>query len=143
MPGRPLRRGDIVEVCRASEIHATHDARGMLDGLPFMPEMLPMCGQRSVVERRAEQIGDTMYSSGNVGLLRFLKVVARAVVHEPLRRLRLRGAFPLHGPHAEPPVRTHLGLQPGDVVTVKSREEIARSLTREGVNAGVWFDDEN
>ena len=37
------------------EILATLDADGTRDGLPFMPEMLSMCGKPFRVERRAEQ----------------------------------------------------------------------------------------
>ena len=254
MAGRPLRRGDTVQVLSPAEIYATLDDRGMLEGLPFMPEMLAFCGRRFVVNRRASKICDTMYTSrsrhmsetvlledlrcdgsghggcqaecrlfwkeawlrrvgsndrsraptvgdqaaadalanvvtgnasrqtsadqqpmrlqyvcqatehfrasvplrtwdprpyvreytsGNVGLWRFLSVVARALVQEPLRRLRFRGAFPLRGPHTEPPLRTPLGLRLGELVRVKTRDQIATTLTRDGVNHGVWFDDEN
>ncbi|MEI6083169.1 MAG: hypothetical protein WCS70_02590 [Verrucomicrobiota bacterium] len=50
-----LRRGDVVEVRSAAEIMLTLDADGMLDGLPFMPEMLRFCGKQFVVSRRAEK----------------------------------------------------------------------------------------
>jgi hypothetical protein len=42
---------------------ATLDDRGMLDGLPFMPEMVDLCGQRFVVDRRAEKICDTLHAN--------------------------------------------------------------------------------
>ena len=41
-----LRKGDVVEVRSAAEILATLDERGELDALPFMPEMVAMCGRR-------------------------------------------------------------------------------------------------
>ncbi len=41
-----FRTGDVVEVRSKEEILASLDARGCLDGLPFMPEMLQYCGQR-------------------------------------------------------------------------------------------------
>jgi hypothetical protein len=63
MADKELRRGDVVEVRSASEILATLDSRGMLEGLPFMPEMVGLCGQRFVVERRAEKICDTLHAS--------------------------------------------------------------------------------
>jgi hypothetical protein len=48
-----LRRGDLVEVKTPDEIFQTLDPAGALDHLPFMPEMLELCGQRFRVCRRA------------------------------------------------------------------------------------------
>jgi len=59
-----FRRGDLVEVRSPAEILATLDATGALDGLPFMPEMIALCGRRLTVERRAERICDTIRYSG-------------------------------------------------------------------------------
>jgi hypothetical protein len=50
-----IRRGDVVTVRSLSEILATLDAEGKLDGLPFMPEMVPYCGRSFRVHRRAEK----------------------------------------------------------------------------------------
>lgn len=50
-----LLPGDWVEVLPASQIVRTLDADQALDGLPFMPEMLPYCGQRYRVALRAER----------------------------------------------------------------------------------------
>jgi len=44
-----------VEVRPPLEIAATLDEDGALDGTPFMPEMLPYCGKRFRVLRRAEK----------------------------------------------------------------------------------------
>ncbi len=44
----------------APEILATLDARGELDGLPFMPEQLVFCGKRLRVERTAHKTCDTI-----------------------------------------------------------------------------------
>lgn len=55
-----LRKGDLVEVRGPSEILATLDDAGALDGLPFMAEMIPYCGKRFVVDRRAEKVCDTV-----------------------------------------------------------------------------------
>ena len=55
---RPLRPGDWVEVCSFEEIAATLDERGELDNLPFMPEMLPYCGRRFEVAKRANKTCD-------------------------------------------------------------------------------------
>ena len=55
-----LRRGDLVEVRSASEILGTLDDAGALDAVPFMPEMIELCGRRFVVDRRAEKVCDTV-----------------------------------------------------------------------------------
>ena len=55
-----LRAGEWVEVRSAPEILATLDARGELDGLPFMPEQLAFCGKRLRVERTAHKTCDTI-----------------------------------------------------------------------------------
>jgi hypothetical protein len=59
-----LRAGDVVEVRSASEILATLDENGRLDGLPFMPEMLQFCGTRIRVQSRAHKTCDTIQASG-------------------------------------------------------------------------------
>jgi hypothetical protein len=55
-----LRRGDVVEVRSAREILDTLDEDGMLEAVPFMPEMVPYCGRRFTVERRTEKLCDTI-----------------------------------------------------------------------------------
>jgi hypothetical protein len=60
-----LRRGDLVEVRSAAEILATLDARGALEGMPFMPEMVTYCGRRLTVDRRADKVCDTIHYSGS------------------------------------------------------------------------------
>ena len=55
-----LRAGDWVEVRSKEEILRTLDARGMLDNLPFMPEMLAWCGQRLRVAKAAHKTCDTI-----------------------------------------------------------------------------------
>lgn len=50
-----LRTGDWVQIKTAPEIAQTLDENGMLDGLPFMPEMVELCGKRARVVRRAEK----------------------------------------------------------------------------------------
>jgi len=55
-----LRRGEVVRVRSEAEILATLDARGELDGLPFMPEMLRFCGSTFRVYRRADKTCDTI-----------------------------------------------------------------------------------
>lgn len=50
-----LLPGNWVEVLPAPEILRTLDADQSLEGLPFMPEMLPFCGKRYRVALRAER----------------------------------------------------------------------------------------
>jgi hypothetical protein len=50
-----LSPGEVVRVRSASEIFATLDDRGTLDGLPFMPEMLKYCGRTLPVTQRADK----------------------------------------------------------------------------------------
>lgn len=56
--GHDLVVGDLVEVKTWAEIRATLDERGCLEQLPFMPEMLTMCGQRAYVFRCVHRLFD-------------------------------------------------------------------------------------
>ena len=47
-----FRAGDLVDVKTPDEILATLDENGTVGALPFMPEMVPMCGRRFRVARR-------------------------------------------------------------------------------------------
>ncbi len=239
-----FRRGDLVEVRSPAEILATLDATGALDGLPFMPEMMALCGRRFTVERRAERVCDTVHysgtrrladavfleqercdgkahggcqaecrilwkegwlrpanaaaaaagpfpaeetaallaratagtrtqrdgeqrwrcqatelpgctehvklwdprgylrelTSGNVGVAHFARVMSRAVVQEPMRKMGLIDEVHVRGTAQKGDSFPALGLQPGERVRVKSREEIAKTLNAEGRNKGLWFD---
>lgn len=59
-PVLDLRVGDIVEVRSEEEILRTLDSGGMLDSLPFMPEMLQFCGKQFRVMKRAEKVCDSI-----------------------------------------------------------------------------------
>lgn len=61
---RAHRVGDWVEVLPAIEILATLDARGELDKLPFMPEMLQYAGRRFRVSAVAHKTCDTVNKTG-------------------------------------------------------------------------------
>jgi hypothetical protein len=248
-----LRRGDMVEVKSPAEILATLDERGMLEGLPFMPEMLQFAGRRFTVDKRADKLCDTIgdYTSrkmpgtvlledlrcdgsghdgcqaecrlfwkeqwlrrvepgappapatagddsasraalaqraargaqstsaaggesktihvcqatelnrasfrlstydprpyvreltgGNVGFGRFLRVLARAIVEQPLHKLGRLPVYPLRGTRRPGTKDPALGLRPGEIVRVKSPAEIATTLTPDGRNRGLWFDRE-
>jgi hypothetical protein len=56
--GHDLVVGDLVEIKPWAEIRTTLDQRGCLDQLPFMPEMLPMCGRRAYVFRCVHRLFD-------------------------------------------------------------------------------------
>jgi hypothetical protein len=55
-----LRAGDWVEVKSAEEIRRTLDENAQLEDIPFMPEMLPFCGRRFQVSKRAHKTCDTV-----------------------------------------------------------------------------------
>lgn len=50
-----FRPGDLVEVRTPAEIARTMDEARTVDGLPFMPEMVPFCGKRFRVTKRVVQ----------------------------------------------------------------------------------------
>lgn len=63
-PRSRLRAGDWVQVRTREEILATLDANGRLEELPFMPEMLPYCGKRMRVGKRAHKTCDPAVGIG-------------------------------------------------------------------------------
>ena len=58
-----LRVGESVRVKRREDILATLDQDGMLDRLPFMPEMFQYCGRECTVFKRADKTCDTKRSA--------------------------------------------------------------------------------
>ena len=82
------------------------------------------------------------YTTGNVSLGRFVRVMARASVEEPMRKLGLMPEVHLPGSSTGPATVPPLKLQPGELVQVKSKEEIAATLTPDGRHRGMWFDRE-
>jgi hypothetical protein len=58
MFGHDLLVGDLVEIKSWAEISATLDERGCLEEVPFMPEMVALCGQRARVFRSLHRIFD-------------------------------------------------------------------------------------
>ena len=82
------------------------------------------------------------YRTHDVSLGTFVKVMTRAAVVQPLHKLNLLPIVPVKGPSPKSPETEPLGLQPGEWVRVKSRDEIAKTLTDKGRNRGLWFDRE-
>jgi hypothetical protein len=56
-----LRPGELVRVRALNDILATLDDQGMLEGIPFMPEMVRLCGRQARVQRRADKIYDWVW----------------------------------------------------------------------------------
>jgi hypothetical protein len=79
-------------------------------------------------------------TSGNVGMLRLLRVAWRAINTALRRRLRLIGRVPLRHQDGPVPPKGELNLQSGDLVEVRSPEEIAPSIDETGRTRGLWFD---
>jgi len=76
---------------------------------------------------------------GNVSTRRFLRVLARAVWRKLARTLRLHREIALWS-STKPAAATPLGLRTGELVRVKSRQEIAEALDANGRNRGLAFD---
>jgi hypothetical protein len=79
-------------------------------------------------------------SSRNVRPTRFVTVLVRAAGRRAAIRLRLRSSLPVRGACAGPTPKIQLGLQPGEWVRVKSKEQIAATLNQSCKNRGLWFD---
>lgn len=62
--GQQFRRGDTVAFRSAHAVLETLDDRGEVDGLPFMPEMLPLIGKTFTVSARADKTCDTIDLTG-------------------------------------------------------------------------------
>jgi hypothetical protein len=81
-------------------------------------------------------------TSGNVPLGRFLRVMARAAVEEPQRKMGILPQVFLAGPAKPNQAFETLNLEVGEQVRVKSKEEIAKTLDARGMNRGLRFDRE-
>ena len=84
-------------------------------------------------------------TSRNVGVWHFVRVMVRVISSEIARRLHIISRYPVlpkNPPgftYEVPPPR---GLKVGELVRVRSREEIAKTLNDEGRHRGLWFDHE-
>jgi hypothetical protein len=81
-------------------------------------------------------------TTGNQSLTHFIHIIGRAVILETAKRLHLLPDPPLRGTGAASPRTPTVGLQPGEWVRVKEREEIEATLNDKGKNRGLWFDRE-
>ena len=82
-------------------------------------------------------------TSKNVGVGRWLSVLVRTMVEGTLSVLRLRpGLFMPFRPDVKAKVPTGVTIEVGDLVRVRSKEEIAKTLDAKGKLKGLWFDRE-
>jgi hypothetical protein len=117
LEGKPTR----VHRCQATEMVRASEALRTFDPRPYLREL----------------------QNGDWGLGAFARVMARAAWMQPLEKLGFLPKVHVPGSRiAGAPAEPRLGLAPGDWVRVKSREEIAATLTEKGKNRGLWFDRE-
>ena len=80
--------------------------------------------------------------SGNFALPHFLFALVRGFFFEVAGRLHLMKALPLSGPGTYSKPAKPLDLQPGDLVQVRGKKEIASTLDARGHLRGLSFDRE-
>lgn len=120
---RTVREGEVEEVwrCQATEaLKASEQLRAIKDPQQYWRE----------------------FRNGNFGRLRFIRLMARALVMEVAHRLGFLRALPLHGPGSGSTPTEPLNLQPGERVQVRSPAEIEATLDDQGFNRGLSFDRE-
>ncbi len=126
LDGRPV---DIYR-CQATEICNASKRLSVWDPFPYIRE----------------------FTSGNIPFGRFLRISARAFIETSLYKFRMINRRIVGGPPynwvhlpgkgKKPAQDERLGLQPGEWVQVKSKEEIAATLDPDGRDRGLWFDRE-
>lgn len=80
-------------------------------------------------------------TSRNIGVAAFIRYVGIAAFKAIARRVLRDPEFPNRPGKGPAPVPAEpLNLQPGDIVRVKSRDEIFRTLTPGRKTRGLWFD---
>jgi hypothetical protein len=82
------------------------------------------------------------FTCGNVKPVRLIRVGLRAFVTELKRKFKRLSDSPFEHRGGAKAVPERVALKPGDVVQVRSREEIAATLDETGKNRGLWFDKE-
>jgi hypothetical protein len=82
------------------------------------------------------------YTTGNVSLFEFTRVMGRAVAMQSAKKVGLLSEPAVSGAGPSSLRLPTIGLQPGDWVRVKKREEIEATLNDKGKNRGLWFDRE-
>jgi hypothetical protein len=82
------------------------------------------------------------FTCGNVGPWRLVRVGLRVFRTELQRKRRKLIDSPFKQRGGDKARGVPLGLQPGELVQVRSKSEIARTLDESGKNRGLWFDKE-
>lgn len=80
--------------------------------------------------------------NGNFRPLHFFRALVRGFFWEVAGRVGLMGPLPLKGEGTRPTPTEPLDVQPGDLVQVRPRAEIVRTLDAKGFNRGLSFDRE-
>ncbi len=148
-----LRRADwpatsIGDVADASErllaLVTPMTRQATVDGdVRYKCQATEMPGASTKVSNRDPRAYLREYLSGNVTLRRFVRVMSRALVLQSLSKIGLLHSPPMRGPSPNtPPSPAPLGLEPGEWVRIKSKEEIRQTLNDKGTNKGLWFDRE-
>ncbi|TPO10657.1 hypothetical protein [Mesorhizobium sp. B1-1-5] len=81
-------------------------------------------------------------TNGNFKPIPFVALLVRAIIMDALHHFGLIRTLPLQGPSKVGSKREMLGLQPGELVRVRSAEEIAATLDHRGESSGLSFDRE-
>jgi len=105
--------------CQATEAPAASEELGRFDPRQYLREV----------------------SSGNVRPLRVVWILTRAMwlkARQMLRHMGKRATARTEGASQSAPTA---GFEPGDLVQVRSWEEIATTLDEQDKNRGLWFDD--
>jgi hypothetical protein len=82
-------------------------------------------------------------TTGDVDARTFVRVMARSFSMKAKKQLGRLDEPPLQGVSTtSPPKEPPLDLRPGEWVRVKSAEQVRQTLTKKGMNRGLWFDRE-
>lgn len=116
----PAGNGGIRYRCQATDLLAASVPLSLTDPRPYVREV----------------------TSRNVSIRSFSRVMARATATEVRRKLGRLAVPPLAGLSPTSPATEPLDLQPGELVRVRSPEQIRATLTDKGKHRGLWFDAE-
>jgi hypothetical protein len=132
----------------ALEQRAQRGARALRDGVESDSEEVWRC-QATEAFRASERLRTSNlaqywreFRSGNFRMFHFLRVLVRGFFWEVAGRVGLMGPVPLTNQAAQSAGAEPLDLQRGEVVQVRSQDEIAPTLDANGLNRGLSFDRE-
>ena len=127
LDGKPVR----IYMCQATELYSASTPLRGFDPRPYVREFTN--GNISFVHF----FRGTVHAYKENLFLRFREIIIRRIL-----RRRYTDEIPLPGTRIGPVNDNPIGLLPGDYVQVKTREEIASTLTPKGRERGLWFDRE-